>query len=161
MNLFNFLEARPCCLKSLYENTRKNNNHHAKKIGALDQRHARGSVAGCVYYRGDLCISKLSLKYPEIDDLLLKFMNHHNPNFTFSSVYITKNCQSRPHCDGNPGNSIIISVGNYTGGGLVIEQEPNVHHIFNIKDVSLEFDGSKYRHWTQDFTGTRYTFIFY
>ena len=52
----------------------------------------------------------------------------------------------RPRPDGNPGNSIIISVGNYTGGGIVIEQVENFHHVFNIKDVSLEFDGSKYRH---------------
>lgn len=164
LNLYEYLESHPACLKSLFENTRGQNNHHASKIGALDQQDARGSSAGTVLYRGEKVISKLSLEHPKLDNLLIKFMNHHNPDFIYDSVYITKNCQSKPHKDSNPGNSIIAACGAFDQGGLIVEESFANNILFDIKKMSVEFDGSKHKHWTDSFVregGSRYSFIFY
>ena len=160
--IYNYLEANKNCLKSLYENTRGKNNHHAKKIQALDQKEARGSTAGIVFYRGELQISKLSIQHPNLDNLLIDFMKQHNPEFLFNSVYITKNCLSKPHVDsGNVGDSIIVTVGKFTGGGLYVIQDDLSTTLFDIKKNSLQFNGVRHPHYTQEFTGTRYSLIFY
>ena len=160
--IYNYLEANPNCLKSLYENTRGHNNHHAKKIGALNQRDARGSTAGVVFYRGGLQLSKLSIEHPDLDDLLIKFMKQHNPKFIFNSVYITKNCLSKPHVDsGNAGDSIIVTVGQFEKGNLYVIQDDLSTTLFDIKKNSLQFNGVRHPHYTQEFSGTRYSLIFY
>ncbi len=160
--IYKYLEEHPKCLKSLFENTRGANNHHSKKIGALDQREARGSTAGIVIWRGQKQISKLSREHPNIDNLLLTFLNNHRPDFIYTSVYITKNCQSKPHKDsGNSTSSIIISFGDHVGGNLFVEEDFRKTHLFNIRTYSLEFDGRSYKHWTEPFQGTRYSLIFY
>ena len=160
--IYNYLEANPNCLKSLYENTRGKNNHHAKKIQVLDQRQARGSTAGVVLYRGELQLSKLSLEHPDLDELLINFMKQHNPEFLFNSVYITKNCLSKPHVDsGNVGNSIIVTIGNFAGGNLFVIQDDLTTTLFDIQKNSLEFNGVRHPHFTQEFIGNRYSLIFY
>ena len=161
--IYNYLESHPNCLKSLYENTRGKNNHHAKKINVLDQREARGSTAGIVFYRGEIQLSKLSLEHPDLDDLLIKFMKQHNPKFLFNSVYITKNCQSKPHVDsGNVGNSIIVTIGKFENGNLYIINDDLTTTLFDIKNNSLEFNGVRHPHFTEPFkNGTRYSLIFY
>jgi len=161
-SIYKYLEDNPKCLKSLFENTRVKNNHHAKKIGALDQPEARGSTAGIVFWRGEYKISKLSEEHPFLDDLLLVFLNYHRPDFIFNSVFITKNCQSKPHKDsGNATSSIIVTFGDFEGGGLFVEEDFEKTHLFPIRTYSLEFDGKQYKHWTESFSGTRYSLIFY
>jgi len=160
--IYNYLELNPYCLRKSFENYRKNNNYHAKKIGALDQPEARGSTAGVVWKNGCFQISKLSKEHPILDDLLIDFMKVHNPEFNFNSVYITKNCQSKPHKDsGNPDSSIIVTVGKFEGGGLYVKENELTTTLFDIKKNSLEFDGRKHTHFTEEFTGTRYSLIFY
>ena len=51
--------------------------------------------------------------------------------------------------------SIIIGLGNYTGGWLVVNDIP-----IKIKDKFVEFDG-KQTHYTKPFRGTRYSIIFF
>lgn len=160
--IYNYLEANPNCLKSLYENTRGKNNHHAKKIQVLNQREARGSTAGIVFYRGELQLSKLSLEHPDLDELLIQFMKQHNRKFIFNSVYITKNCQSKPHVDSsNVGDSIIVTVGKFEKGNLYVINDNLTSTLFDIKTQSLQFNGVRHPHYTQEFTGTRYSLIFY
>ena len=161
-SIYIYLENHPKCLKSLFENTRGKNNHHASKIGALDQREARGSTAGTVIWRGQEKLSKLSTDHPDLDILINIFITEHNPQFVYKSVYITKNCKSRPHRDGgNSTCSIIVSMGDHEGGELFIDEGDGKNQVFTIRKYSLEFDGKKYLHWTAPFVGTRYSLIFY
>ena len=74
--IYNYLEEHPCCLSSLFKNKKESGNKdHAKRIGAVYQRQARGSTAGIVLFRGSYQISSLSLKHPDLDNLLMMMMN--------------------------------------------------------------------------------------
>ena len=64
-----------------------------------------------------------------------------------SHCAVNRNAQFTPHVDSGRGLgqslSMIVGLGDYTGGGLFIEGECH-----DIRYESLEFDGWKERHWT-------------
>jgi tRNA U38,U39,U40 pseudouridine synthase TruA/uncharacterized C2H2 Zn-finger protein len=64
-----------------------------------------------------------------------------------SHCAVNRNAQFTPHVDSGRGSgqslSMIVGLGNYLGGELLIEGESN-----NIFYSPLEFDGWKERHWT-------------
>lgn len=77
-----------------------------------------------------------------------------------STVVINRNAQFKPHTDSGAGAgqscSLIVGLGEYTGGGLVVEGK--VHHIaYN----PVEFDGWKQVHWTLPFKGERYSIVWF
>jgi hypothetical protein len=77
------------------------------------------------------------------------------PNFEFESVIINKNFLCPPHKDtNNIGDSIIVGLGDYTGGDLIIEDEPHC-----ILYSPLIFNGSENTHWTAPFLGDRYSVV--
>ena len=77
-----------------------------------------------------------------------------------STVVVNRNAQFMPHTDSGAGNgqsiSMIVGLGDYTGGELVVEGEPN-----NIRYRPMEFDGWKQRHWTTPFEGERFSIVFF
>ena len=67
-------------------------------------------------------LSKLHNEQPEMFELLCRFVWEHDPTFTFSSITLNKDLQCPPHVDANNvGPSLIIGLGNYDGGELVVE----------------------------------------
>tara|TARA_R110000765_G_scaffold151366_3_gene254002 strand:+ start:395 stop:919 length:525 start_codon:yes stop_codon:yes gene_type:complete len=79
------------------------------------------------------------------------------PDFDFESVIINKNLLCPPHKDtNNIGDSLIIGLGDYNYGDLVIEDE---HHC--ILYSPLIFNGSKLTHYTDEFEGDRYSVILF
>lgn len=119
----------------------------------------RAFVMGLVKHRCYKYVmnARLNNKYPELLCELLKLGDEICP-FKFTSIYINKNVISPPHKDtGNVGNSLIISIGNYTGCNLMIE---NIE--YNAKYTPIIFDGGKFEHWnTNNLQGTKYSLIFY
>ena len=75
----------------------------------------------------------------------------------FTSICINKNTISLPHTDrNNSGVSCIVGLGDYTGGELVYgETKVNIHK------NPIEFDGSKIKHYSLPFEGTRYSIIYF
>ena len=77
-----------------------------------------------------------------------------------STVVINRNAQFKPHTDSGAGAgqscSLIVGLGEYTGGGLVVEGK--VHH---IAYHPVEFDGWKQVHWTLPFEGERYSIVWF
>ena len=52
--------------------------------------------------------------------------------------------------------SLIVGLGDYDGGELVVEGEP-----FDIRYAPLTFDGWRQRHWTLPFAGERFSLVWF
>jgi len=78
------------------------------------------------------------------------------PEHEFDCVMINKNFQCPPHKDkNNIGDSIIVGLGSYNGGDIVVE---GVSHCLLYSP--LVFNGHEKEHWVQPWTdGDRYTVV--
>lgn len=131
------------------KNVSKESNH-AFCLGEVNYR-GQSNVQGRT--RGP---SKWNSKHPELFLALKQLMHSFRPDFEYTTIQINKNVKCLPHIDmNNVGKSYSISLGNYTGGNLIIEgKRYNIHNRWKC------FDGHK-GHWTEDFEGTRYTLIYF
>ena len=108
-----------------------------------------------------LYLTKCRELYPELNDVFKEFGNKHFPEFSFTQVQLNKNYQCSRHKDGsNIGESILLTLGDYSGGNTIVEcgndyMELNSHYSL------VKFNGSKYFHYTLPFTGTRYALVFF
>ena len=101
-------------------------------------------------------------RFSEVWSAAQKLANDHSIKYT--TIQFNKNHKCVKHIDGtNAGISTIIGLGNYEGGRLLIyfdgENEPPTE--VDIKNKFYEFDGSKYYHETEDFTGERHTLVYF
>ena len=86
--------------------------------------------------------------------------------FKCTTFCVNRNFKCKMHRDKvNEGDSIIVALGDFTGGELIIEDDSDgvegVEHLFDIKYKFLQFDGAKYRHGTEPFDGERYSIVMY
>lgn len=136
-------------------------HHHAMKLGVTSQRDARQAIFGLTTYRGKKQISKYSKIYPHIMQLFQEFINSHQPDFNFQSVYVNRNTVAKKHLDSkNTGESLLVGVGKFTGGETVLYTS-NIEEKFNIQTHSLIFNGSEIEHSSKGFEGTRYSLVFF
>lgn len=77
-----------------------------------------------------------------------------------STIAINRNAQFRPHTDSGAGagqsRSLIVALGDYSGGELVVEGEQR-----DIRYNAIEFNGWTQRHWTMPFAGERYSLVWF
>jgi hypothetical protein len=75
----------------------------------------------------------------------------------WDAVQVNDNYHSAPHKDkGNCGDSYIVGFGEYTGGHLCIDgANADIRHRGHL------FNGSELRHWTAEWTGHRYSLVFF
>ena len=76
-----------------------------------------------------------------------------------NTVTINKNVVCSPHRDrGNQGKSLILFLGDFTGGELHLE----TGETFAAKGVFHEFNGAKHLHWNSPIkSGTKYAIVYY
>jgi hypothetical protein len=99
--------------------------------------------------------------YPLFQNIAEEFCSLYYPNFVWYNIQINKNFKIIPHYDNkNVGESIIIGLGDYEGGLLNVEFEDGVKKI-DIKHKFFKFDGSKFKHWIDEYTGNRYSIVFF
>ena len=102
---------------------------------------------------------------PYIYEELKEFAHLYFPYFNWTEIQVNFNWASPPHYDkGNIGESLIIGLGDYTGGELCIEKyddECSWVESINIHDKIYKFDGGKYKHWTEPYKGNRMSIVFY
>ena len=101
--------------------------------------------------------AKANDDYPEVFSYLQELIQKEHPEFEYTSITLNYNLQCQPHNDkNNKGPSMIIGLGFYEGGELVIE---GIN--YDIKNKVLIFNGAEKEHWTNPFTGDRYSVVYY
>jgi hypothetical protein len=90
-------------------------------------------------------------------ELERQVLPHRTPS---STVAVNKHVTYRPHKDGGAGAgqgvSLIIGLGDYSGGELVVEGK-----VHDIRYKPLEFNGWTERHWTLPFRGERFSVVWF
>jgi len=90
------------------------------------------------------------------------FFKHFCPDkeFRFNAIQVNINEQLDRHRHTHQNNkSIILLMGDFTGGALCVEKDGKVIK-HEEKYSPIEFDGNDY-HWVEPFIGTRISFVFY
>lgn len=100
-------------------------------------------------------ISYYSKKYPKLYELLLQL--GHKIGFEFTSIHLNHNVVCPPHKDkNNTGLSCIVSIGNYSGGKLFINDIE-----YDTYLQPLVFDGANNTHYNTPIEGNKYSFVFF
>jgi hypothetical protein len=112
------------------------------------------------------CLSRHSKKWPNVYKAIFDFGNHVCPvGMDVTSVTLNYGVKAKKHVDSfNVGDSVIVGIGEYEGGKLRVYEGGNAcesYTAYNIRDAPLMFNGAKLAHETEDFTGSRYTIIYY
>lgn len=82
------------------------------------------------------------------------------PRAPSSHCAVNCNAEFTPHVDSGTGAgqslSMIVGLGDYTGGELYIEGD-----LFDMRFKPIEFDGWKLRHWTNQFQGEPFSLVWF
>lgn len=139
--------------------------HHSVKTGTTDQKGARQDVVGIVCNGLEEWPSICHQKNPQLMRMFRKFMKMHQPQLKFRTVYININTMCKPHLDRNAGESLIIGFGDYKRGQtnlFSMQKDGSMKKTqYDISKNSLTFDGSKIIHSSADFSGDRYSLVFF
>jgi len=132
-------------------------------IGNSIKSQSFGLVINRLKNRQNLSLSAQNEKFPECYEVLKEIANIINPDFKYNTITLNKNVRALAHRDGsNVGTSMIIGIGDYSGGGLYVENlETHEMELQNIKYQPVYFNGYLSLHETEEFIGNRYTIIYY
>lgn len=104
--------------------------------------------------------SRQCWKRPYLYKLLLDFARDYI-DIPFTSITLNQNYKADKHRDnGNEGESIVISFGDFQGGELKIYEGP-LEGTHDIRHKPIKADFSKIYHSVEPFTGNRYSLVFY
>ena len=128
-----------------------------RENGHLFKKSSRPYVVGDAFYAGVL---RFRVGVPSASESLLVLLNsivrNAAPEHPFTTVVCNRNTISRPHVDKlNVGLSIIASVGEHTGGDLVVGGSPIAIH-----NRLVLFNG-KTQHYNEMYSGERYSIIWF
>ncbi len=100
-------------------------------------------------------------KYPELHACCRKLIARHDPEFVYDCIQINKSYQMTWHVDrNNRSESIILGLGDYTGGELLVKGEDGQVDSIDIRNRLVKFNG-RMLHCNAPFTGTRYSLVFF
>tara|TARA_R110000824_G_scaffold186431_2_gene367726 strand:+ start:476 stop:1018 length:543 start_codon:yes stop_codon:yes gene_type:complete len=146
-------------------------NYHRARLTGGRNIFFYGMVLGMVFKWNDgkgrrhsLCNRLHEERYIKLWDQTNEIFKSLLGDFKYTSIQYNYNFKCLKHKDGNNvGVSYIVGLGNYEGGDLLVyfdgrDKPPTA---VNIKNRLFSFDGSKYHHETAEFTGERYSLVFY
>ena len=96
---------------------------------------------------------------PKLYGMLLEYAKKY-VKVPFTSITVNQNYCAAPHYDkGNVGDSHIVAFGDYQGGELEIHEGAR-KGVYDVRKPVIT-DFSKVLHSVREFTGTRYSLVFY
>ena len=122
------------------------------------QDYKRGGLMGYAqnYTQTIYTASTFTQRKPALAKLLCDYVKEKRPDFRFSCIQVNEGA-SALHVDlANQGSSLIIALGNFTGGELYIYPDK----IVDIQNKLNEFDGL-YPHMTLPFEGERFSIVYF
>ncbi len=103
---------------------------------------------------------KANKMYPQVYEELKNVAKREFPEFKYNCITLNHNLKCLPHKDSvnnvRQSHSIIFTFGEFNNGELIVEGAK-----INIKNNPLIFNGQKLEHSTADFTGNRYSAVYY
>tara|TARA_R110000796_G_scaffold49080_2_gene117485 strand:- start:407 stop:829 length:423 start_codon:yes stop_codon:yes gene_type:complete len=106
--------------------------------------------------------TKLMSERPDLWEAFEEFRDLYFPHFDFSGVQLNYNYALGPHKDANNvGESVLVCTGDYEKGATCVELEDGTIQRFDARLRPVCFDGSKYTHYVEDFTGDRFSCVFF
>ena len=158
-------ERTPSCKSNLSIAHLKAKNNKQKRSSAYQYAEGCGGASGSfsvgAFPGGPSKQPKSNWLFPALTkaafELERKLRPHREPS---STIAINRNAQFRPHTDSGAGagqsTSLIVALGTYSGGELVVEGEKH-----DIRYKAIEFNGWEQRHWTMPFSGERYSLVWF
>tara|TARA_R110002012_G_scaffold5225_1_gene24070 strand:- start:271 stop:858 length:588 start_codon:yes stop_codon:yes gene_type:complete len=108
-----------------------------------------------------LYMTKIKEETPELNQIFREFAFYYFPDFKWEQVQMNKNYKCPPHKDSqNIGESVLCCFGDFKGGETVVEYEDK-QLVVNASFEPVKFNGSLNKHYVKDFTGTRYSLVFF
>jgi len=148
-------------LSELYNNaerllTRYNLPEQKYKGKSKGRRNTFGIVCHVLKYTRPPFSCSNNTRYAELYNALKDLGDQIVP-FTYDAITINQNTVMGPHKDkGNLGSSLLITLGNYTGGSFILEGVPQ-NTLYN----PIVFNGDEKEHWAEPFEGTRFSVIYF
>ena len=106
--------------------------------------------------------TKLMSERPDLWEALEEFRDLYFPHFQFTGVQLNHNYKIGPHKDNNNvGESVLVSCGDYDGGLTCVEMEDGIVQKYDARTMPIIFDGSKFTHWVEEFSGERFSVVFF
>ena len=97
---------------------------------------------------------------PYLYKLLLEFAKKH-VTIPYNAITVNQNYKAAAHKDkGNKGDSLLVAFGDYTGGNLKIHDGELAGSV-DVRYKPLITDFSKVLHEVEEYTGNRYSLVFY
>ena len=105
--------------------------------------------------------TKLLSERPDLWEAMGEFRDLYFPLFDFTGIQCNKNYALGPHKDSaNVGESVLVCCGDYEGGATCVDIDGEVVK-FDARTMPVIFDGSKYTHWVEKFSGERFSIVFF
>ena len=102
-------------------------------------------------------------EYTKLWNLAWQALNEVDPQYasTFSALAVTYRFRGSPHIDKqNTGPFYGLSLGNFTGGGICVEDDFDTVAVCDSHNRFAKVDG-RFPHWVDTYRGERYSLIYY
>jgi hypothetical protein len=152
-------------LYELLENTKFKINHHRKMNAGIGLTMPMGIVMKRPMTPDEsleVVEAVANEQYPELYAEIKRIAELYD--IPFITIQVNKNYETQPHFDTanwQDQPSYLFSLGDYEGGQLNIEDDTTEIYKIDANCRLVQFNGSRYRHWNEPHTGTKYSLVFY
>ena len=139
----------------------------SRLFGRMKDKRLCGAIRNCA----------ANTKHPELFTFLKELIKTHDDRFKYTTINVNRNIQCKEHLDAhNIGDSIIVGLGDYTGGAFVVKKyEKTIKSAagpprwalyrqdteYDINENFVRFCGFRNKHCTRPFDGERFSIVYF